>query len=121
MSLNDWGFPPFQRPRTPSTHEFKPSKPSFSSSEMVAPLFSSTSSVVQLSSKPSAAEYRFSKTQAGITKPLPDKTHPWSDLADALQYICLAMNSGLVQFIAKRIRPKDNRRPKPKVSSAGWT
>jgi len=65
--------------------------------------------------------YRFSKTQAGITKPLPDKTHPWSDLADALQYVCLSLNSGLVQFLAKRIRMKAAKQPKQRVSSAGWT
>jgi hypothetical protein len=65
--------------------------------------------------------YRFSKTQAGITKPLPDKTHPWSDVADALQYVCLAVNSGLVNFIAKRIRPKSDRPKRPPVTAAGWT
>jgi len=69
-----------------------------------------------------SSDYRFSKTQAGITKPLPDKTHPWSDVADALQYICLALNSGLVGAIARRIKPKPMRPPnKPKVSSLGWT
>jgi hypothetical protein len=65
--------------------------------------------------------YRFGKTHAGITKPLPDKTHPWSDVADALQYICLSINSGLIQFIAKRIKAKGNRQPRARVSSAGWT
>jgi hypothetical protein len=66
--------------------------------------------------------YRYSKTQAGVTKPVPDKTHPWSDVADALQYMCLAMNSGLIQFIAKRIRPKFARNAgQRKPSSAGWT
>jgi hypothetical protein len=65
--------------------------------------------------------YRFSKTQMGTTKPLPDKTHPWSDVADALQYVCLSLNSGLIQFLAKRIRPKGPKQFKPRVSSAGWT
>jgi hypothetical protein len=66
-------------------------------------------------------EYRFSKTQGGVIKPLPDKTHPASDIADALEYACLAVNSGLVNFIAKRIRPKPKQRPASKVSAAGWT
>ena len=66
-------------------------------------------------------DYRFSKTQAGITKPLPDKTHPASDIADAFQYACLAVNSGLVNFISKRIRPKQRAKPKSRVSAAGWT
>ena len=64
--------------------------------------------------------YRFSKTHAGTTKPLPDKTHPWSDVVDDLQYICLTINSGLANFIAKRIRPKQKSN-KPKVSAMGWT
>jgi hypothetical protein len=65
--------------------------------------------------------YRYSKTQAGITKPLPDKTHPWSDVADALQYACLAVNSGLIHAIAKRIRPKPAKKPVSRVTAAGWT
>ena len=44
-----------------------------------------------------------------------------SDVADALQYVCLAVNSGLAQFIAKRIRPRPVRRPPPPVSAKGWT
>jgi hypothetical protein len=65
--------------------------------------------------------YRYSKTQAGVVKPLPDKSHPWSDLADALQYVCLVVNAGMVHFIAKRIRPKLKANPKARVSAAGWT
>ena len=47
--------------------------------------------------------YRFGKTKAGQTKPLPEKLHPFSDLADALQYVCLVVNSGLADYIAKKI------------------
>ena len=65
--------------------------------------------------------YRFGKTSAGVTKPLPDKGHPWSDVADALEYICLVVNSGLVGFIAKRIKPKQARAPRSRMSAAGWT
>lgn len=66
-------------------------------------------------------QYRYGKTKAGVTKPLPEKTHPWSDVADCLQYVALAVNSGLINFISKRIRPRPARRPPSKVSSAGWT
>ena len=66
-------------------------------------------------------QYRYSRTQAGIIKPLPDKDHPWSDVVDALQYACLAVNSGLVNFIAKRIKPRQVKRAKGRVSAAGWT
>ena len=65
--------------------------------------------------------YRFGKTKSGETKPLPEKKHPWSDLADCLQYICLAVNSGLAQVIWKRIRPRAEKRPVSRVSSLGWT
>jgi len=65
--------------------------------------------------------YRFSKTSAGVTKPLPDKNHPWSDVADAVQYVCLVINSGLIHFIAKKIRLKPKGSKKARVSAAGWT
>ena len=65
--------------------------------------------------------YRYERNQAGLTKPLPEKSHPASDLADALQYVCLVLNSGIVNFIAKRIKPKLKVPPKKKVSVAGWT
>lgn len=68
-----------------------------------------------------AGAYRFSKTTAGITRPIPDKTHPWSDVADALQYICLVINAGLVTYIAKRIRPRPAKPPASRVGPAGWT
>jgi Terminase large subunit, T4likevirus-type, N-terminal len=65
--------------------------------------------------------YRYARNQAGLTKPLPEKLHPASDLADALQYVCLVLNAGIVNFIAKRIKPKLKTPPKQKVSVAGWT
>ena len=65
--------------------------------------------------------YRYARNQAGLTKPLPEKLHPASDLADALQYVCLVLNAGIVNYIAKRIKPKLKTPPKRKVSVAGWT
>lgn len=54
--------------------------------------------------------YRYSKTKTGSTKPVPDKSHPWSDLVDDLQYVALVLNAGIVAYITKRIlrarRPK---------------
>lgn len=64
--------------------------------------------------------YRFGKTTSGQTRPLPEKSHPWSDLADCLQYVALTMNSGMVQLIARRIKPKI-KQPKQTMSAAGWT
>lgn len=65
--------------------------------------------------------YRYAKTKAGVTKPLPEKSHPWSDLADCLQYVALTYNSGLVNMIAKKIRPRTYGQSGPRVSAAGWT
>lgn len=65
--------------------------------------------------------YRYARNQAGLTKPLPEKSHPASDLADGLQYVCLVVNAGIVNFIAKRIKPKLKAPPKRRVSAAGWT
>lgn len=64
--------------------------------------------------------YRYGKTKAGVTKPVPDKTHPWSDICDCLQYVALVLNSGMVNMIAKRLRlrPKGDR---PKITAAAWT
>jgi hypothetical protein len=65
--------------------------------------------------------YRFGKTKAGQTKPLPEKLHPASDLADALQYVALAVNSGLADYYAKKLRPRPVKRPPSPVSALGWT
>lgn len=65
--------------------------------------------------------YRYAKTKDGETKPLPEKKHPVSDLADCLQAVCLSVNSGMAGYIAKRIRPKAAKRPAAPVSAAGWT
>ena len=65
--------------------------------------------------------YRFGKTKAGETKPLPEKKHPWSDICDDLQYVAMSVNSGLIGAIAKKIRPKLARPVKERMSSAGWT
>ena len=67
--------------------------------------------------------YRFGKTKLGISKPLPEKTHPWSDVADCLEYVCLVYNAGLTGYITKRIQRgvKKKDRPPSKVTAAGWT
>ena len=36
-----------------------------------------------------AGKYRYRKRTDGSAEDKPDKTHPWSDIADALQYLCL--------------------------------
>lgn len=67
--------------------------------------------------------YRFAKTKDGVTKPLPEKKHPWSDVADCLEAVCLSFNAGMVNYIAKKIRPKVKRTPDAgqRLDARGWT
>jgi len=70
-----------------------------------------------------AQSYRFAKTKnTGLAKSLPDKNHPYSDLADDLQYVCLTVNSGLADYYVKKIGTRTKRRPVgPRVPVEGWT
>jgi hypothetical protein len=73
-------------------------------------------------------QYKFSvrpdRSGGMFVKDIPEKLHPWSDVADALQYVCLvAGNAGAYSWTLGRImqsmRP---RRPmRPPVSSLAWT
>lgn len=40
-----------------------------------------------------AGKYKYRRKSDGDTEEKPDKTHPWSDLADALEYLCLHTDS----------------------------
>ena len=57
-------------------------------------------------------------------KTVPEKLHPWSDVADALQYVCLVTgNQGAYAWvmgrIVQRLRP---RRPMQRpISALAWT
>jgi hypothetical protein len=64
------------------------------------------------------SRYRYARTKSGILQPIPDKGHPWSDIADALQYAVLG-HSGTVLGRLVRIR-RDNNQPR-KIGSGGWT
>lgn len=67
-------------------------------------------------------QYRYAKTKLGVTKPLPEKKHPWSDIVDALQYVCLTYNAGMVMHIMRKLRPRAQvGKAESRVSSAGWT
>jgi hypothetical protein len=68
-----------------------------------------------------SGQYRYAKTRSGQQKPLPDKSHPWSDLADALQYVALSAHGGYTQHISNNLltrRPVTAPRP---VNTRGWT
>ncbi len=69
------------------------------------------------------SRYLFGKRKDGETRPLPEKKHPWSDLADCLQYVALCVQGGYQQQIQmdmlRRTDPNRVRRPAPRV--AAWT
>jgi hypothetical protein len=69
--------------------------------------------------------YRFARRKNGQLAPLPEKTHPWSDLADCLQYFCLIMQGGMHEYIAQRINRAPQvinpGQPRQRVSARGWT
>lgn len=64
------------------------------------------------------SRYRYARTKAGVLHPVPDKNHPYSDIADAFQYAVLG-HSGTVLARMNRVR-RDNRPQRP-ISSKAWT
>lgn len=65
-----------------------------------------------------SSRYRYARKKDGELHPSPEKSHPWSDIADALQYAVLG-HSGQVLSRLNRVR-RDNK-PAAPVSSKGWT
>jgi hypothetical protein len=65
-----------------------------------------------------AGKYRYKINSKGVRDESPEKSHPWSDVADAFQYLCLHADGGEVFGGASR---EDQRREVVKVSSRGWT
>jgi hypothetical protein len=43
-----------------------------------------------------AGKYRFKVKTSGEAEDKPDKSHPWADIADALQYLCLHADGGAI-------------------------
>lgn len=62
--------------------------------------------------------YRYKRKQNGQLDDAPEKTHPWSDLADCLQYLALGMAGNYIGKIMEWETPRA-RRPPPPVR--GWT
>jgi len=63
--------------------------------------------------------YRYRRKTTGMLEDKPEKTHPWSDLADCLQYMALSTNNNYVGNLIARGR----KRPaaKPPLHAASWT
>ena len=64
-----------------------------------------------------AGKYRYKINTKGVKDEKPEKSHPWSDIADAFQYLCLHADGGETfgGFVG------DERREVRKVSAGGWT
>lgn len=63
-------------------------------------------------------KYRYRKKRDGQLEDLPEKLHPWSDLADSLQYACLGVQMNLVAKVIARSSIRSRRAPMP---AAAWT
>jgi len=63
------------------------------------------------------SRYRYKLKRDGAQEDKPDKTRPWADLHDALQYACL----GTAQNLLGRIMSRRNQKPAPEPGVAGWT
>ncbi len=62
--------------------------------------------------------YRYRRKQTGILEDKPEKTHPWSDLADCLQYMAMSTNANYLGKVMEAMRPKPKRTSPP---LGGWT
>ena len=65
-----------------------------------------------------SGKYRYKINTKGARDEKPEKSHPWSDIADAFQYMCLHADGGEVFGANSR---ETERREVLKVSAAGWT
>jgi len=66
--------------------------------------------------------YRFGRSKTGLRKNVPDKGNgPYSHIADALQYACLAAHGGMVGMIGSRLGGRMRMRDRPRISVGGWT
>ena len=62
--------------------------------------------------------YRYRRKTTGVLEAKPEKTHPWSDVADCLEYMCMSTNANYMgKIMAKRHPPR--RKPPPPIR--GWT
>lgn len=74
-----------------------------------------------------AGGYRYMKHKEGALRSVPQKfdVEGYSHVVDTLQYICLAVNGGLITTYARRLAAENMRLRRAKdgvrVSAAGWT
>jgi hypothetical protein len=67
-------------------------------------------------------KYLYRRRRDGQMEDIPEKLHPWSDIADALQYFCLGTSMNLTGRVLMRDRRYAGRpMVREPVSAAGWT
>jgi hypothetical protein len=64
------------------------------------------------------SNYRYRKKRDGQLEDKPEKLHPHSDVADAGQYMALAVNADVTSRVIARMQPKPEAR---RFTSAAWT
>jgi hypothetical protein len=64
------------------------------------------------------SKYRYAKKKDGELQPLPEKSHPWSDIGDAFQYLVLGFSGNVM---TRLMRPTRDVNQAPRVSAQGWT
>lgn len=62
--------------------------------------------------------YRYRRKQTGVLEDKPEKTHPWSDVADCLQYMAMSTNAN---YLGKVMQKRMPRNPRPPPSVRSWT
>ena len=69
------------------------------------------------------AKYRYARRRSGQYAPAPEKLHPWSDVADDLQYFCLVVQGGFHDYVVNKLRGGVSRgvRPRPRMPVGAWT
>jgi len=70
-----------------------------------------------------SAKYRYARRRSGQYAPLPEKLHPWSDVADDLQYFCLVVQGGFHDYIANKLQggARSDRPNRPRMPVRAWT
>jgi hypothetical protein len=57
--------------------------------------------------------YRYRRKTTGKLEDKPEKNHPWSDLADCLQYLAMSTNANYMGKVMNSMRPRERRKPLP--------
>lgn len=66
------------------------------------------------------SQYRYKRKKDNSLDEVPDKNHPWSDVADALQYACLGVSANISGRVMQRARRSSRTTHNP-MPATGWT